>query len=112
MFYAHSEILMLYSAYSSAVNLNLSLKDCSDEVDEELQPNYKELIVSDWFSSVSLPMDKASFRICSNFLTKYLHMPGMKNWIHAREILSDISREHKIFGLITFEIIIGFISET
>ena len=66
------------------VNLDLSLKDCSDVVDPVLQHRYRELIGSLMYL---YQWTRPDLGFAVTFLSRYLHKPGQKHWEQARNVL-------------------------
>ncbi len=65
------------------VDLNLSLQDCPDEVDAELQHNYRELIGSLMYL---YQWTRPDIGYAVTFLSRYLHKPGEKHWAQCAQV--------------------------
>ena len=66
------------------VDVNLSLQDCPEEVDPELQRNYRELVGSLIYL---YQWTRPDIGYAVTFLSRYLHKPGEKHWAQARNVL-------------------------
>ena len=71
-------------ATSLDVDLNLNLLDCSDEVNAELQSQYRELIGSLMFL---YQWTRPDLGYAVTFLSRYLHKPGVKHLTQAKNVL-------------------------
>ena len=76
------------------VDVNLSLQDCPEEVDPELQRNYRELVGSLMYL---YQWTRPDIGYAVTFLSRYLHKPGetRKHWAQASsQKCTEVSERH------------------
>jgi len=66
------------------IDVNLSLQDCPEEIDADLQRNYRKLIGSLMYL---YQWTRPGIGYAVTFSSRYLHKPGEKHWVQARNVL-------------------------